>query len=133
MPSSHEQWFIPFAVQLVPAGILLLGILLTDESPRWLISNGKRQKGIAVLSRLRHLPADHIYLKEEIFQIDQAVEIQANSIGVGFLAPFKEAARNKSVQWRLFIAGSLFFWQNGSGINAINVGPLYFYNPLRQA
>ncbi|CAI6026389.1 unnamed protein product [Clonostachys chloroleuca] len=121
---SHKQWFIPFAIQLVPAGILVIGALLTDESPRWLMTNGKREQGIKVLSRLRNLPADHPYLQEEISQIDQGIEMQAQTIGLGFYAPFKEAKRNKSMQWRLFLAGSLFFWQNGSGINAIN-----YYSP----
>ncbi|KAL1862765.1 hypothetical protein VTK73DRAFT_6664 [Phialemonium thermophilum] len=124
LPSNHKQWLIPFAVQLIPAGILIAGALFTDESPRWLISNGKRQKGLRVLTRLRGLPEDHIYLKEEIAQIDQAIEVQASSIGLGFNAPFKELWRNKSVQFRFFLAASLFFWQNGSGINAIN-----YYSP----
>jgi hypothetical protein len=87
------------------------------------MTNGKREQGIKVLSRLRNLPADHQYLQEEISQIDQGIEMQAQTIGLGFYAPFKEAKRNKSMQWRLFLAGSLFFWQNGSGINAINVRP----------
>ncbi|CAH0055935.1 unnamed protein product [Clonostachys solani] len=54
-----NQWFIPFAVQLVPAGILIIAAILTDESPRWLMSNGKREQGIKVLARLRNLAADH--------------------------------------------------------------------------
>ena len=107
---------------MTPAGILILGALVTDESPRWLITNGKREKGIRILSRLRNLSPDHVYLREEIAQIDQAVDFKASAIGLGFYVPFKEAWRDKQMQWRLFLAGSLFFWQNGSGINAINVG-----------
>lgn len=124
LPSNHKQWVIPFAVQLIPAGILIVGALVTDESPRWLISNGKREKGMKVLSRLRNLPIDHVYLREEIAQIDQQIEVQAASIGLGFNAPFKEFWRNSNIRFRLFLAGSLFFWQNGSGINAIN-----YYSP----
>ncbi|KAK9380000.1 quinate permease [Kockiozyma suomiensis] len=124
MAESRKQWMIPFGVQLIPAGILVAGTCFTDESPRWLIANGKREKGINVLSRLRNLPSDHSYIREEVALIDQAIDFQAQSIGLGFYAPFKEARKNKSVQWRLFLAGSLFVWQNGSGINAIN-----YYSP----
>ncbi|TPX11254.1 uncharacterized protein E0L32_001072 [Thyridium curvatum] len=134
LPSNHKQWIIPFAVQLIPAGILIAGALVTDESPRWLISNGKRQKGIQVLSGLRNLPEDHIYLREEIAQIDQQIEIQASSIGLGFNAPFIELWNNSNVPFRLFLAGSLFFWQNGSGINAINTrGGVTHREPERPA
>ncbi|UPL02715.1 hypothetical protein LCI18_013649 [Fusarium solani-melongenae] len=103
---SYKQWLIPFAVQLIPASILILGALVSDESPRWLIANGKREKGLRVLSKLRNLPLDHPYMEEEIAQIDLKV------------------ARKRNIQWRMFLAGSLFFWQNGSGINAIN-----YYSP----
>ncbi|KAJ4219560.1 hypothetical protein NW759_007948 [Fusarium solani] len=121
---SHKQWLIPFAVQLIPAGILILGALVSDESPRWLMANGKREKGLRVLSKFRNLPLDHPYMKEEIAQIDLGIEEQARTIGLGFNAPFKEVAHKRNIQWRMFLAGSLFFWQNGSGINAIN-----YYSP----
>lgn len=61
---------------------------------------------------------------EEIAAIDNANEEQAASIGSGFWAPFKAAATNKKVMYRLFLGSMLFFWQNGSGINAIN-----YYSP----
>jgi hypothetical protein len=85
------------------------------------MANGKREKGLRVLSKFRNLPLDHPYMKEEIAQIDLGIEEQARTIGLGFNAPFKEVAHKRNIQWRMFLAGSLFFWQNGSGINAINV------------
>ncbi|KAJ9207608.1 hypothetical protein DTO027B5_6097 [Paecilomyces variotii] len=124
MAPSQSQWMIPFGVQLIPGGLLMAGMLICDESPRWLIFNGQREKGVNTLSRLRNLPLDHAYLHEEIAQIDQAVDDVANSIGLGFMAPFRGILRNKNIQWRLFLSGALFFWQNGSGINAIN-----YYSP----
>ena len=61
---------------------------------------------------------------EEIGAIDQALEEQRRSIGMGFWKPFQAAGTNKKVMWRLFLGSALFFWQNGSGINAIN-----YYSP----
>ncbi|KAJ6582333.1 general substrate transporter [Mycena capillaripes] len=33
-----KLWTIPFGIQLIPAGIMLLGLLTVKESPRWLAS-----------------------------------------------------------------------------------------------
>ncbi|KAJ5767140.1 uncharacterized protein N7511_004756 [Penicillium nucicola] len=121
---SHKQWIIPFAVQLIPAGLLIIGAVFIRESPRWLFGRGRREEAIKNLCWVRQLPADDIYMIEEIGAIDQALEEQRRSIGIGFWKPFKAAGTNKKVMWRLFLGSALFFWQNGSGINAIN-----YYSP----
>jgi len=61
---------------------------------------------------------------EEIASIDAALEHQRATVGLGFWQPFKALGTNKRVMYRFFLGGSLFFWQNGSGINAIN-----YYSP----
>ncbi|KAK3724109.1 hypothetical protein LTR37_001231 [Vermiconidia calcicola] len=124
MAPSHKQWIIPFAVQLIPAGLLLIGSFWLRESPRWLMSKGKRDKALQNLCWIRRLPADDIYMVEEVAFLDAALEQQAGVVGNGFWKPFKAVARNRTVQWRFFLGGMLFFWQNGSGINAIN-----YYSP----
>ncbi|CZR55111.1 uncharacterized protein PAC_04997 [Phialocephala subalpina] len=67
---------------LAPPGLLTIGTFFLVESPRWLIHNNQRKKGLATLARLRGLNQDHIYLREEIAQIDQAIELQASTIGI---------------------------------------------------
>ncbi|OGE56334.1 hypothetical protein PENARI_c003G03886 [Penicillium arizonense] len=124
LPPSHKQWLIPFAVQLIPAGLLLIGAVFIRESPRWLFGRGRREEAIKNLCWVRQLPADDIYMIEEIGAIDQALEEQRRTIGIGFWKPFQAAGTNKKVMWRLFLGSALFFWQNGSGINAIN-----YYSP----
>jgi sugar porter (SP) family MFS transporter len=121
---SHSQWIIPFAVQLIPSGLLLAGSFWLHESPRWLMSKGRREMAIKNLCWIRQLPADDLYMKEELYAIDQNIERQMVDGGLGFWQPFKLLARNKKIQWRFFLGGSLFFWQNTSGINAIN-----YYSP----
>lgn len=41
MGATTSQWQIPIGLQLVPGGILGLGMLLTKESTRWLAKTGK--------------------------------------------------------------------------------------------
>lgn len=61
---------------------------------------------------------------EEITGIDAALEEQARGGGLGFSAPFKLVASSRKIQYRFFLGAALFFWQNTSGINAIN-----YYSP----
>jgi hypothetical protein len=66
-------------------------------------------------------------MQEEIMAIDNTIEEQRAEVGLGFWQPFKAVIHNKKVLWRFFLGGALFFWQNASGINAVN----YCKFPLR--
>ncbi|KAI6910096.1 putative quinate [Hortaea werneckii] len=124
MEPSHQQWIIPFAVQLIPGGLLFLGAFWLRESPRWLISKNRRDQAIKNLCWIRNLREDEIYIVEEVAFIDAAIEEQNAAIGIGFWKPFKAVGQNKRVQWRFVLGCMLFLFQNGSGINAIN-----YYSP----
>ncbi|KAJ5095892.1 hypothetical protein NUU61_005248 [Penicillium alfredii] len=124
MGSTHQQWVIPFAIQIVPSGLLFIGAMWMKESPRWLFLNGHRKKAMENLCWIRQLEASDIYITEEVTAIDQALEYQRSTIGIGFWKPFKALGTRKNIMWRLFLGCMLFFWQNGSGINAIN-----YYSP----
>ncbi|KAL4790379.1 general substrate transporter [Aspergillus venezuelensis] len=124
MPSTHQQWIIPFAVQIIPSGLLFIGSLWIRESPRWLFLKGRRAQAMANLCWIRQLDETDIYITEEVAAIDQALEEQIATVGVGFWKPFQSVYRRKAIMYRLFIGCMLFFWQNGSGINAIN-----YYSP----
>jgi sugar porter (SP) family MFS transporter len=123
MGPSTRQWQIPFAVQLIPAGLLLIGTLWLRESPRWQFARGDRDKAIKDLCWIRNLDSSHPYMVEEIAAIDAEIEHDRMVVGPGFWAPFK-AVKQRKVQYRLFLGGMLFLFQNGSGINAIN-----YYSP----
>lgn len=124
VPSGHKQWIIPFAVQLIPSGLLFAGSLWIRESPRWLFLKDYRRQGMENLCWIRQLDATDMYITEEIAAIDKIYEEQKTTVGIGFWQPFKALGQRPNLQWRLFIGCMLFFWQNGSGINAIN-----YYSP----
>ena len=51
--TTDKGWQIPVAMQLVPAVALAFMVPFCVESPRWLISKGKKEHGLSVLNRLR--------------------------------------------------------------------------------
>lgn len=113
---GRNQWLIPFAVQLIPAGMVLIGSLIfLRETPRWLWTKGRREQGIANLCWYRQLDADDAYIIEEIEMMD----VQINDLPTGFIKPIRLALSNNAVLWRLFLGHMLFLLQNFSGINAI--------------
>lgn len=118
MAPSHSQWIIPFAVQLIPAGCLLLGAFWMPESPRWRLAKGQREQALKDLCWIRKLPATDTYILEEVEAIDAQVEHDRVHIGAGFWKQFT-VLKHRHIQWRLFLGGMLFLWQNGSGINAV--------------
>ncbi|KAH8779159.1 general substrate transporter [Hyaloscypha sp. PMI_1271] len=124
MKPSREQWLIPFAIQLIPAGLMFIGLFFIRESPRWLMSRGQRAKALKNLCWIRKLDTNDVYMLEEVSAIDAALEHQHATVGLGFWQPFRALVNDRKVSYRFFLGCSLFFWQNTSGINAIN-----YYSP----
>lgn len=103
---------------------MFAGLFFIKESPRWLMTRNQRAKALKNLCWLRKLPSDHMYMLEEVSAIDAALEHQQSTVGLGFWQPFKALWNDRKVSYRFFLGCSLFFWQNTSGINAIN-----YYSP----
>lgn len=55
---DYGSWRAMFASSLIPASILILGVLIIPESPRWLLSIGKRDEAKAALQKLRKKNSD---------------------------------------------------------------------------
>ncbi|GAA5889871.1 hypothetical protein JCM6882_004347 [Rhodosporidiobolus microsporus] len=122
---SHAQWLIAFAVQLVPGGLFAIGIpFFVRESPRWLITKGRRDQAIRNLCYIRNLLPEDPYVVNEMNEIETQVERDRTAVGDGFFDPFRQVFGKGYLFKRMLITTSLFIWQNGAGINAVN-----YYSP----
>ncbi|KXH27596.1 hypothetical protein CSAL01_00763 [Colletotrichum salicis] len=90
-----------------PAVILFIGMLLANESPRFL-AHRSPDKALAVLAKLRHLPADHPYIQQEMEGISRQLEEErALSLNANHFTLLKEALTIKSYRRRSMLCITL--------------------------
>jgi MFS family permease len=119
--ATSTQWRVPFAVQLIPGGLLVLGMIFLPESPRWIARFKGRDEAVVALAKLRNLPVDHEYVAEEIYRvIDQIDQERLATHGKGLIAEFREIAMPGNRN-RITIGVFIFIFMQMAGSNAINV------------
>ncbi|CAD0083812.1 unnamed protein product [Aureobasidium vineae] len=124
MASTSSQWILPFAVQLIPGVLLIIGMFFVTESPRWLAQHKSREIAAHTLCKLRGLPEDHEYLQEELTHIMDTVNEQLESPhDQGLVSQFKEL-RVPSNRRRILAGFFIFVFMQFAGSNAIN-----YYSP----
>lgn len=127
LPSTSTQWIISFAVQLIPGGLLMIGLIFLPESPRWLARSSGREACTRVLCNLRNIPADHPFLMEEVHAIFAQLAHEAehdSGEGGGFMNTLREMWE-PSNRKRLLSGSLMFTFMQMAGSNAIN-----YYSPL---
>lgn len=88
---------IPVAVQFIFSIILVVGMLILPETPRYLIRKGNNAKAAKALSRLRRLPLDHPALVEELAEIQANHEYEMAIGSASYLACFKPPIRKRQL------------------------------------
>ncbi|CDS04048.1 hypothetical protein LRAMOSA07003 [Lichtheimia ramosa] len=130
---NEAQWRVPLLLQLAIGIILGIGILFFPFSPRWLMTVGREEESLRVLSKLRRLPVDDPAVMLEWREIKTTVEfdrrvqqetypdlLQQGRKGailvtiMGYVDLFRHG-----MFLRLFLACAIMCLQQFSGVNAL--------------
>ncbi|KAK7682099.1 hypothetical protein QCA50_014685 [Cerrena zonata] len=114
--TGFNVWRIPLAFQLVPAGLMAIGLLTVKESPRWLADKGRMDEALDNLAYLRKLPSDDERVRHEMAEIEAAIREEKEArVGLGL----KEVFFGKGNTIRFVIAIVIFILQQWSGQNSV--------------
>ena len=108
-PSAN--WRAMFAGALVPAAILLFGLIVLPETPRWLVKNGREEEARSVLTSSHGGTADldaEIATIREVIRLDTEQPARLRDLFAPWVRPM------------LVVALLLAVGQQFSGVNAIN-------------
>jgi sugar porter (SP) family MFS transporter len=121
--ASGAQWRIPLAIQALPPLLLAFGILYLPETPRWLISQDRRDEALAIVQRLHaDKNGDNSFALREFKQIESQFEID-NAKHVSY----KDMLIKRSYRKRAIIGFAVMFAPQTTGTTVINnYGPLLY-------
>lgn len=115
IPEGTKQWRIPVAIQLIPGGLMLIGLFFLTESPRWLMKQGRSEEAVRSLAYIRNEPINSKVVEKEIAEIRASLEEElAATEGVTWREVLQKGNR-----YRFFLAFCIMFWQQFSGTNSI--------------
>ncbi|KAH8729033.1 quinate permease [Phaeosphaeriaceae sp. PMI808] len=131
---SNAAWLVPICLQLVPAFVLLVGMIWMPFSPRWLMHHGREEEARRNLASLRNLPESHELIELEFLEIKAQSLFEKRSVAEAFPHLQEQTAFNifklqfvaigalfksKAMFKRVIVATVTMFFQQWSGINAV--------------
>ncbi|KAJ5152105.1 hypothetical protein N7492_010400 [Penicillium capsulatum] len=95
---GHAQYIIPLALQALPAVVLFVGMIFANKFPRFLAMKTP-EKALVVFSKLRNLPIDHPYVRDEmeniLLQLEEEWSFTPNN---SIFTLMKEALTSQDIQ-----------------------------------
>ncbi|KAJ3477131.1 hypothetical protein NLG97_g8919 [Lecanicillium saksenae] len=127
---APARFIIPLSLQSLPAILLVIGMFLCPESPRWLAKEDNWEQATSTLAHLRGLPASDAYVQSEIQEMADQLEIERRLTGgSSAMALFREMFQIPGNRKRAIISIVLMICQQLTGVNAINYyAPQLFSN-----
>ena len=126
-PNDDRQWRVSLGIQVVPAGILAMLILLFPESPRWLIDHGKVEEGLKTLAKLHaHGDTSDPWVRAEFEQIQESITLEHE----GSAKSYAELFRDRSSFRRLVLACGLQASIQMTGVSAIQYYSVAIYSKI---
>jgi sugar porter (SP) family MFS transporter len=115
IPASTRQWRIPVGIQLIPGGLMLIGLFFLKESPRWLMKKGRHEEAAISLAHARCEEVNSPAVVQELAEIRASIEEELNATeGV----TWKECLQPGN-RIRFILAFTIMLCQQMSGTNSI--------------
>jgi len=92
--SSSVQWRFPLAFQALPSVVLLAGLFILPESPRWLIEKDRNEEALKILNKLHYNGTNEEWIMKEYGEIRATITAEQAITAQDWLTMFKVA------QWR---------------------------------
>lgn len=107
------QWRFPLAFQVLPALLLLVGLIFLPESPRWLLEVDRDDEGLKVLRKLHYDGTNDEWVQWEYNEIRATISAEKAITAPGWLIMFKVP------QWRkrLFLGTLIQVFTQLTGIS----------------
>lgn len=119
---TSSEWQIPVGLELVAAGIMLIGCFTLPESTRWLLSKGRDDEAWRTLAWMRGDEAGD-KTRDEFAETRLGLRAEEAAREAFSLRELLEPAN----RLRFFIGPMLFVFQNTTGSSALAVfAPQYF-------
>jgi MFS family permease len=113
--TSSFQWRFPLAFQVVPCIIIVFGLLMFPESPRFLIEKDKSDEALKVLHKLHYNGRNDDWIQQEFTEIKATIDAEKTITVPGWKIMFTVP------QWRarLIQATLVQVFTQFTGINVI--------------
>ncbi|KAJ5581324.1 Major facilitator superfamily domain general substrate transporter [Penicillium hetheringtonii] len=120
--TTHNRWLVPTSIHIIFAGLIFILSFFQYESPRYLVKQGKHEKAIHNLSRIRGLDPEHEYVVREITAIQATHEAEMEAThGSGPIGVLKEAFCVPSNLYRVYLTFMAQILSQWSGAGSITV------------
>lgn len=118
---ENRQWRVAMSIQLIPGAMMCLMIPFVPETPRYLISRGKKSQGLKNLCKLRKLDAEHQYIQIEYGEIQAQVAYEQEArVGRNYWVVLQDIFTSRSNFQRFFLAVMLFLFHKLTGTDSLN-------------
>ncbi|KAJ5234983.1 uncharacterized protein N7469_004151 [Penicillium citrinum] len=124
--TSQFQWRFPLAFQVVPAMVLIIGMIFLPESPRYLIEKEHYAEGMRVLRKLHFDGTNEEWIEAEFSEIRRTIEAEKGIAAQGWTPMFTVP------QWRIRMLHGLAvqLFTQMTGINVIGYYQTIMYKAL---
>ncbi|RMJ23024.1 transporter [Aspergillus sp. HF37] len=126
-PTNNAQWQVSLGLQVVPAVLLGLLIMLFPESPRWLMDHGHHEKGLRTLAKLHSYGDEHDpWVRAEYNQIQESITFEHENEAKSYVELFTARSSFR----RLFLCCAIQASVQMTGVSAIQYYSVTIYGKM---